>query len=82
MNTQEEFAAQANTLASEIMEGNLQQPVAVLVPACMTVVLNGVLSAPDEQIAQAMLTSVRSMVDYIEQQMVLQFASPAGGQVH
>lgn len=82
MNTQEEFQSQANALASQIMEGNLQQPVAVLVPACMTVVLNGVLSAPDEQIAQEMMTAVRNMVDYIEQQMVLQFAAPAGGQVH
>lgn len=78
MDEEQAFFDGIDTQTRRIITDHQETPVAILVPACMTVVLNGVLAAPTEDVARSMLATIEKMVGHIRESVDLKFNAPVG----
>lgn len=72
---EQEFFDGIDTQTRRIINDHQETPVPILASACMTVVLNCVLAAPNEEAARSMLATVEKMVGHIRESVDLKFAA-------
>lgn len=65
-NSLEQFNDHVNTLEDSVNELCAGKPIGVVVPACLGVIFNSVLSAPNEETRQALIDNTRRYIDSIE----------------
>lgn len=69
MTETDEFLQEIKELTVDMCALAAGRSIAVVLPAAMTLVLNGVLSVDDRAEARSILPNLRHVVDYIEAQL-------------